>query len=565
MHSIQAYLSLAALCTLLAATPARANTFLARDLPDLAEEGMDLLKELERVAGQGRRAAIESRVGLLEEALRPTFQALPRGAGERLGAPAVRYLLHRLFVDRHGWFVRGLDSAGEAWNSSSPAEVFKGHAGEVHGLFEDRLGAGFSLRDVAALAATLESFVHGETVERLHAAYRLANLSETSDEHTEEEVSKAIDTYMSMYVLGTNHTTATKAEVAATWEVIDQAYPHWTETQKWVREIRKEVLAGSGEAAAPIARTAFDTTTRVLEEIAERYGRWQDRECQQIKTSLMHLEHGSTGRVRLETFYGAALNGSWQFSESKAYLRQLGALDESEPLRASVIIPNYVNSPSNCVASSKFYKVCCINECEGLLAHLERRIAAPDASPARIAELVAEMSSSTVPAPRKLPASLLQRLDEIASQHNGKVPFHGRLFAQWLHHAYPRECPYPQLSGTSTPTSPERWAEMTGEEAVADQATMLWHIEEARRSTGGKAAPPPAEVEAEELPWSAEEELFVSRPAPPVPEAVRPRFAVGGGLALIAAAVSLGVSLARSVVVAKDAMSAADAHKKYLV
>ena len=31
---------------------------------------------------------------------------------------------------------------------------------------------------------------------------------------------------------------------------------------------------------------------------------------------------------RGEDFYGAALKGNWQFSESVAYLRELGALDE---------------------------------------------------------------------------------------------------------------------------------------------------------------------------------------------------------------------------------------------
>merc|ERR1719343_1639826 len=30
---------------------------------------------------------------------------------------------------------------------------------------------------------------------------------------------------------------------------------------------------------------------------------------------------------------------------------------------------------------------------------------------------------------------------QIGKRHAGKVPPHGRLFAQWLHHAYPRECP----------------------------------------------------------------------------------------------------------------------------
>merc|ERR1719237_375644 len=100
----------------------------------------------------------------------------------------------------------------------------------------------------------------------------------------------------------------------------------------------------------------------------------------------MKMEEAGSGRVRLNAFYTSALEGSWQFSEHIDYLRQLGALDESDPQRPSVIIPNYINSPSNCVASSKFYSVCCIDECEALLGHLETHIAAPEASSAFIAE-----------------------------------------------------------------------------------------------------------------------------------------------------------------------------------
>ena len=105
-----------------------------------------------------------------------------------------------------------------------------------------------------------------------------------------------------------------------------------------------------------------------------------------------------------------------------------------------VIITNYLTSPTNCIASSSFYSVCCMDECEGLLGHLEREIAAPEATSARIATVVSHLSSSSVVAPRKLPQALLDRLEEIASHHGGSVPLHGRLFSQWLHHAFPREC-----------------------------------------------------------------------------------------------------------------------------
>merc|ERR1712232_593738 len=97
------------------------------------------------------------------------------------------------------------------------------------------------------------------------------------------------------------------------------------------------------------------------------------------------------------------------------YLRQLGLLDESDAQNPRVMIANYVSSPSNCIASSSFYSVCCMDECEGLLSHLEREIAGPEASSTQIARIVANLPSSTVTAPRTLSSTLLDRLGEIAA------------------------------------------------------------------------------------------------------------------------------------------------------
>merc|ERR1719401_1964950 len=111
------------------------------------------------------------------------------------------------------------------------------------------------------------------------------------------------------------------------------------------------------------------------------------------------MEYRGTGRVRLSEFYGGSDEVSWTFTESVDYLRALGALDESDPSRMSVIIPNFVVSRSNCITPSSLYSVCCLNECEGLMASLERVIGGPVAEPSRIAELVSALPSDTVDAP----------------------------------------------------------------------------------------------------------------------------------------------------------------------
>merc|ERR1712093_716942 len=85
------------------------------------------------------------------------------------------------------------------------------------------------------------------------------------------------------------------------------------------------------------------------------------------------------------------------------------------------------------------------------MGELEREIAAPAAPASQVANAVSQISSSSVDAPRNLTASLLGRLDEVATRNGGSVPLHGRLFAQWMHHAFPNECPYPHVSGTTAP------------------------------------------------------------------------------------------------------------------
>ena len=34
---------------------------------------------------------------------------------------------------------------------------------------------------------------------------------------------------------------------------------------------------------------------------------------------------------------------------------------------------------------------------------------------------------------------MVNQLQSIAKEHGGKVPIHGRLFAQWLHYVFPRD------------------------------------------------------------------------------------------------------------------------------
>merc|ERR1719410_2814923 len=247
---------------------------------------------------------------------------------------------------------------------------------------------------------------------------------------------------------------------------------------------------------------SFDETVAFLLELGHRFGSYQNLECQALKNKLLNVEYQGTGRVPLSRFYAGGADEDWQFKESVDYLRNMGALDETNADRPSVVIPNYLTSQSNCLSSSSFYSVCCSDECEPLRVHLEAAIAQPAAPPARIAAVVASMHSATVVAPRNLSSTLLGRLEEIAHLHGGEVPMHGRLFSQWLHHAYPRECPFPHVSGTTNPMTPEEWMDIYGiDNFDVSEEEMRRHnsvpLPEASSSN----------VDSEALPWTSIEEL----------------------------------------------------------
>merc|ERR1719410_525810 len=183
------------------------------------------------------------------------------------------------------------------------------------------------------------------------------------------------------------------------------------------------------DTAQDLEAYSFHEIMSVVEQVSERFGRFQNQECVDLKELLVKLEgsHGS-GRVRLGDFYSGQ---DFHFSESVDYLRQLGALDESNKENLLVIIPNYLNAPSNCIASSAYYGVCCIDECEEFVSQLERKLKAPTASPAELAAIVhmqlMHLQSAPIAGNSTLSKVKIDKLQELANHHGGRVPIHGRL------------------------------------------------------------------------------------------------------------------------------------------
>jgi len=440
----------------------------------------------------------------IEDMLRPMYAALPKREEGSLDFATVRYALHRYFVHKHGWYVAGLEQRGDSWNSSAPTAIMKDRTpAYIQSLFAERLhGRGFGLHELAVFAATLSDLIHKEAVDSLASAYKGLGLS------LEQPVARVwsaigIKAYLAVYLIGGGITIRSLAEFKALEKEMPEVYPNWLDTMLWVQDLRHSHDFVRKSLRNPFAKhmDTFDETVSFMLELGHRYGSYQNLECQALKNKLVDLEYQGTGRVPLSRFYSGGLDGDWQFKESVDYLRNIGALDETDAGRPSVVIPNYLTSQSNCLTSSSFYSVCCSDQCEPLRRQLESELPAPDALPARIAEVVSAMHSETVIAPRNLSAALLGRLEEIATVHGGQVPMHGRLFSQWMHHAYPRECPFPHVSGTTSPMSPDEWMAIYGiEKLEASDEEVLKHasivVEEVASDEGHEA-----------LPWTHTEEL----------------------------------------------------------
>jgi len=90
--------------------------------------------------------------------------------------------------------------------------------------------------------------------------------------------------------------------------------------------------------------------------------------------------------------------------------------------------------------------LCCLNECEVLMGKIEGQVQAPTTTPEQLIGLVGNLSSSSVEAPRRLPTDLIRRLRAIGARSGGQVPLYGRLFAEWLHVAFPHDCPFPHAA-----------------------------------------------------------------------------------------------------------------------
>jgi len=408
-----------------------------------------------------------------------TYQALPKNDLGRLAPKGVRYLVHNYFAREHGWVIKGLEPLGHQDANVSAVHDLSVLQDKAPALVESLLEArradhGLSLSDMVAMVAALERLILDESLTILEASYRL-NLFTPEEPLSKHDLHSVLQSYLLLFKQGQ------KADLVdgsrhRQWKnlVANRGGQRWKLMVDFESDAVNNYAFANNHKSNPFeeASYSFKDASSIVETMAHSYGKWQNQECHDMKEELMSMDPDGTGRIPLPRFYTPSSTDVYKFSEGVEYLKQVGAYDASAAGGPRVRISNYMLGPSNCIASSTYYSICCISECESLLNQLEANVKAPTASPSHILDLVRHMSSSSIDSHREMPDILVDKLQSIADRHAGDVPLHGRLFSQWMHHAFPNECPYPQIAEDVTALDPRTWTGSKAEASPEERAKI---------------------------------------------------------------------------------------------
>eukprot|EP00931_Biecheleriopsis_adriatica_P092942 TRINITY_DN666_c0_g1_i1.p1 TRINITY_DN666_c0_g1~~TRINITY_DN666_c0_g1_i1.p1 ORF type:complete len:556 (-),score=106.15 TRINITY_DN666_c0_g1_i1:81-1748(-) len=432
----------------------------------------------------------------------PTFESLPKNEFGKLAPRAFHHLLREYFIKEHGWLISGLESHSNPGSADLlGVQILKDKAPELMEWLLDasKTSRGFSRAEAALVVSVLEQLLFKESHALLSDSYMLNGFFK-------EELLRADDVHevlTSLLVLlkDGDERRQSKHGDAQTHRAEKQIISSggtWDMTFQYAQEAFENFTTAR---AADVHEFSFDDVSQITDILVEGYGKWQQTDCTWMQQDLMSMDSDGSGRVPLSRFYGQQPHAHFVFSESVEYLRTIGALDESDASEPKVFIANYVGGPSNCVADTAYFSVCCFTGCQQLMAQLEAEVRAPTANPDYLLSLAGNLSSTFIKAPRVLPDKLQKKMHSIADHHGGMVPLHSRLFSQWLHHAFPLECPFPQINQESAVLMPSHWqgtSSMSSEqerkkymELVKEkgedycEAEMLWHDDEVLHANEG--------------------------------------------------------------------------------
>lgn len=430
-----------------------------------------VLDALRTAFGDSSVSEIEQNVRQIKELMLSVFASSPKNSYGRLDDVAARYALRRVLMERHGWDLPSL--AENASQHETPLVALLGFGSSlpfhVRTLLEQRVAnKGAGILELSVFVAALEQTVYDDVPRQLEVVYRLMGIPvmDTVDADTAVEL---VHLYMGSYVMSQDLSNMSVPEALSFRGNLPLTYINWAGATRFFRHIQAPLL---GE----LRNISFANMSSVLSKIQKEFVHFIHDQCSGVKSKLLDMEADATGRVRLVDFYKAALyKGMNEFRETIPYLKDLGVLDESDPLDPRVVVSNYLDGPSNCLASSNLYTVCCVDECANLYDHIEQIVNKPEAPPEQIVSIVKRLASPSMQRGR-LSSVIVRRIHDIAKAHGGVVPLHGPDFSEWMHFAYPRECVHPKMFGPAHSQILEDWEKQTDFSAAATEDQLLTYI-----------------------------------------------------------------------------------------
>mmetsp|Transcript_43167 Transcript_43167/g.85492 ORF Transcript_43167/g.85492 Transcript_43167/m.85492 type:complete len:573 (-) Transcript_43167:42-1760(-) len=452
----------------------------------------------------------------IKDTLGKIWHAIPKNSRGRVERRSLRYLVQRYFSQKWSLMIRGFEPSQPAnstgWGSDDI--LSKRVPAYVEGVLESRHKQenGFDLQDAAFTVATIEELIFDAESALLEQVY-VDQRKPLGNSIAEVGFQQLLEGYMIRWMLGQDeegilmimNKSLPVTEIIPNWSLVTDFAHGKIQDLNFQRQQQAATASRPGHNAFS-RRYSFDDVHTVVGGITKSFASFWQSECDMMKGLLLGMDTHNTGRVPLSKFYGTALDSEWRFGESESYLRDLGALDETSSWYGKqVIISNYIQAASNCVIGTSHYLVCCRNDCEGIVGEIEAKIQGSSAQPDAILSLVGNMTSQTTldhDEPPHLDKSLKAQLQQIAEGSGGKVPLHGRLFAQWLHYVFPQDCAFPHKAGVASVQTPMEF----GENFVASQKEMKEH------ASSSNAIELDANMGKDDLQWmsqwSPEEELM---------------------------------------------------------
>jgi len=488
------------------------NKFLSERPTSATEKAFkdEIMNAMGSVLGCGGEAE-QGHVAAIKAAVTPMWRTISKTNG-RIDRRSMRYLVHRYFMQTSSLMIRGFEPTRPTNDSHwGSADILSQMVpAYVESVLESQHNTqhGFALQDVIDMVLTLDQLIFDSESTVLEDVYKNQRKS-LQRSLSFDGLRKILEEYMIRWMVEADaqtHKVLVKNRTFAA-EVVPHYHDllQFAEGQIEALDYARQHELKSSFRDAWTGRYSYEDAHKVVGGITRSFQSYWQSECSSMKESLMEMDKYSTGRVPLAKFYNTAINSDWRFGESEAYLRELGALDESSSwMGPQVIIPNYLQATSNCIVSTSHYLVCCVAECETLLGEIESAVQAPTALPSTILGIVRTMTSQTTldhDEPAHLDSNMVKQLEEVAKNNGGKVPLHSRLFAQWLHYVFPHECPFPHKNGAVSAATISEF----GDQYIASQDDMEKH---ASNTTALDIA-----VSKEDLQWmsqwSSDEELML--------------------------------------------------------